>query len=211
MEKIVYLLQPVVDYWLAADRFEKIEGYLEPIEGYALLLMAAYGPGTGSVVEIGSLYGKSTCYLAEGARKAGRGPVYAVDTFAGSAEHQAGQAGEQTELLREKTTFKAFLRNLAAMRLDEHVRPQVGTSAVIGAVWSEPIRLLFIDGNHTYAGSKQDFELWALHVVSGGLVVFHDIGTWEGVTQFYEELRGRAPGFKEVLSIATLRVLQREG
>jgi predicted O-methyltransferase YrrM len=205
------MLQPVVDYWLATDRFEKIQGFLDPIEGYALMLMAAYGPGRGAVVEIGSLYGKSTCYLAEGSRKAGRGPIHAVDTFAGSAEHQAGQPGEQKELLNEKTTFKAFLRNLASMRLDDWVKPQVGTSTAIGVVWDQPIRLLFIDGDHSYEGSKQDFDTWSSHVSPNGLVAFHDVGTWEGVTQFYAELMGRASGFKETLAVATLRVAQRVG
>jgi len=212
MENINLLLKPVVDFWLASDRFAQIEGYLAPIEGYALQLLAAYGAGAGTVVEIGSLYGKSTCFLAAGARKAGRGPVHAVDSFTGSPEHQAGQIGEQAELLREKTTFKAFLRNIAAAGLDADIRPHVGASDAIGIDWREPIRLLFIDGDHSYAASKLDFEIWSPHVPLQGLVAFHDVGIWDGVTQFYLELlatQATPPAFVEVLSLASLRVVQR--
>jgi len=35
--------------------------------------------------------------------------------------------------------------------------------------------LLFIDGDHTFAGAKLDFLLYEPLVVDGGLIVFHDI------------------------------------
>jgi predicted O-methyltransferase YrrM len=38
-----------------------------------------------------------------------------------------------------------------------------------------PIDLLFIDGDHSYAGVKQDFETYSPLVTSGGLIAFHDI------------------------------------
>lgn len=45
--------------------------------------------------------------------------------------------------------------------------------------WSamhEPcIDFLFIDGDHTYEGVKQDFEMYRQFVKSGGIVAFHDI------------------------------------
>ena len=34
---------------------------------------------------------------------------------------------------------------------------------------------LFIDGDHSYAGVKQDFEFYSQHVRAGGLIAFHDI------------------------------------
>ncbi len=38
-----------------------------------------------------------------------------------------------------------------------------------------PIDVLFIDGDHSYAGVRADFELWSPLVRPGGLVLFHDI------------------------------------
>lgn len=35
--------------------------------------------------------------------------------------------------------------------------------------------LLFIDGDHSYAGVRKDFEMYMPLVRSGGLVAFHDI------------------------------------
>ena len=37
------------------------------------------------------------------------------------------------------------------------------------------IDFLFIDGDHTYDGVKQDFEMYAPLVRPGGIVGFHDI------------------------------------
>ena len=34
---------------------------------------------------------------------------------------------------------------------------------------------LFIDGDHSYAGVKQDFEFYSRFVKRGGLIGFHDI------------------------------------
>jgi predicted O-methyltransferase YrrM len=67
-----------------------------------------------------------------------------------------------------------------------------------------PLDLAFIDGDHSYAGVKADFEAYAPLVRSGGLVVFHDIvpdyrtrfgrntGRWVGeVPRFWRETRDR--------------------
>jgi predicted O-methyltransferase YrrM len=39
----------------------------------------------------------------------------------------------------------------------------------------EKLDYLFIDGDHTYAGVKRDFEMYSPLVRSGGQVAFHDI------------------------------------
>lgn len=37
------------------------------------------------------------------------------------------------------------------------------------------VDFLFIDGDHTYAGVRRDFEIWSELVTPGGYVAFHDI------------------------------------
>jgi len=37
------------------------------------------------------------------------------------------------------------------------------------------VDLLFIDGDHTYLGAKQDYEMYSTLVKKGGLIIFHDI------------------------------------
>lgn len=59
------------------------------------------------------------------------------------------------------------------------------------------IDMLFIDGDHTYEGVKQDFQMFSPFVSSGGLVVFHDITDSKrhrdrnvNVSQFWNEIKG---------------------
>ncbi len=40
--------------------------------------------------------------------------------------------------------------------------------------WSTSIDLLFVDGDHSEAGVRLDWELWSPHVGPGGVLVFHD-------------------------------------
>jgi len=47
-------------------------------------------------------------------------------------------------------------------------------SAAVGARWTRPIALLWIDGDHSYAGALQDAALFTPWVVDGGVVAFHD-------------------------------------
>jgi hypothetical protein len=57
----------------------------------------------------------------------------------------------------------------------------------------ERVDILFIDGDHSYEGVKQDFEMYRDVVQDNGLVIFHDIGGNEilckGVCKFWCELK----------------------
>lgn len=83
-------------------------------------------------------------------------------------------------------------QKLHLLRMDSH-RPetldQVKTLLPDGG-----IDFLFIDGDHTYEGVKQDFEMYSPFVRPGGLVVFHDICVHSAeqqcqVDRFWEEVR----------------------
>lgn len=59
---------------------------------------------------------------------------------------------------------------------------------------NEFLDFLFIDGDHTYEGVKQDFEFYSRRVRPGGLIAFHDILKREdfpdiGVHRFWNELK----------------------
>lgn len=61
---------------------------------------------------------------------------------------------------------------------------------------NRPIDFLFIDGDHTYAGVKQDFELYSPLVAANGLIALHDIHRRPEeprieVWRFWEEIRAR--------------------
>jgi predicted O-methyltransferase YrrM len=192
------------------QRCSSIEGWLHPLEGYFLHVLAAEGPGVGEIVEIGSYLGRSTAYLASGSKSAKREKVTAVDHFRGSSEHQAGQEKESRVLQEEGTTFPRFQSNMQRLGLGIQVTPLVASSEEAVRDWGKPIRLLFIDADHSYEASRQDFEWWSPFVVPGGMVCFHDIGHWPGVTRFYQELKESSKQYKERFGVHSIRALERQ-
>lgn len=56
--------------------------------------------------------------------------------------------------------------------------------------WTLPIKVLFIDGDHSYGGCKDDLDNFLPFVVRGGWVLFHDCDeTSPGVVQVFEEAK----------------------
>jgi hypothetical protein len=61
--------------------------------------------------------------------------------------------------------------------------------------------LVFIDGDHSQAACRLDWELWSPHVARGGVVIFHDAnGGDPGPTAVVEDLFGEGgacrPGWR---------------
>jgi len=183
-----HLFQAVANFDRLRTAFEGIEGFLDPREGFALYHVASAGPGRGAIVEIGSLLGRSTCWLASGSRDAGRRRVVAVQT---------------------RSVLPTFIANLERLGLRAMVEIRVGSSLEVGSGWREPIRLLFVAGEDSYEGTRNDVETWAKHVVPGGIMAFHDIDVSPGVTRFYGEFRRSDQSWKDVGSILSLRLMQR--
>ena len=50
----------------------------------------------------------------------------------------------------------------------------IALSEEVAAGWSQPVDLVFIDGDHSEGGCRLDWQLWSPFVASGGVVVFHD-------------------------------------
>ena len=210
MDESLLNIAIAAEYTEMSLRFSQIQGFLYDLEGYALFTLAAVGDGIGEIVEIGSFMGKSTCWLAAGTKKALRERVTAVDHFRGSPEHQAGQPYENRTLMKKGTTFHNFLENIKKMNLCDYVNPVVATSEEAALNWNKPVRLLFIDGDHSYCNTKKDFELWSPFLCDDGYVCFHDVGVWPGPTQFYEKLKSSCAYLKERMRVGTLRVLQKK-
>jgi hypothetical protein len=53
-------------------------------------------------------------------------------------------------------------------------RVAVDYSARVAARWGGSVDLVFIDGDHSEAGARADWEGWRPFVEPGGAVVFHD-------------------------------------
>jgi len=66
---------------------------------------------------------------------------------------------------------------------------------------NDEIDFLFIDGDHTYNGVKQDYEMYGPLVRKGGIIAFHDIGLNEegGVYHLWNEIKSTKKEYKEFL------------
>lgn len=138
--------------------------------------LAAHGPGTGDIVEIGSFIGNSTIFLAA----PGRDRVHAIDPH---------DDASMTQVPGSASTSDEFLSNLEAYGVRDRVVYHRETSASAAGAWDgTPVRLLFIDGLHTYEAVMADYRAWAPHLAAHHVVVFDDF-LWPAVERAVRELR----------------------
>ena len=101
-------------------------------------------------------------------------------------------------------SFLPRLHRLDLVRADSHAPETM--DRVRALLNGHQLDFLFIDGDHTYEGVRQDFDLYSPLVREGGLIAFHDItpaaadGSVEGprllvgdVPRFWREIRDRYP------------------
>src|SRR5256885_8307811 len=161
-----------LDFPSAADEaWERVRvapGFLTEREAGFLALAAACTPGQGVILEIGSFKGKSTVGLASIAARYHLGKVVAVDP------HTAPSSTDP-RLRGQASSFEDFRHTLARAGLTDHVEVHRKLSRDLATGWTRPIRLLWIDGDHTYPGAKQDLDLFAPHLATGGVVALHDV------------------------------------
>jgi predicted O-methyltransferase YrrM len=181
----------------------RIDGWLSDAQGRALLAAAAAATGRGAIVEIGSWKGRSTVWLAEGARLAGQ-RVHAIDRHTQSREDPSAN------------TLADFLENINRAGVADVVEPLVMSSADAAAVVRGPVELLFIDGDHSFDGVRQDAEIWLPRVMDGGLVMFHDVATagYDGPRRIFRRMvcwNERFAGVRRVGSMTIARRTSRRG
>lgn len=145
------------------------EGFLTDREAQWLYVTAARGSGRGVVVEIGSFKGRSTIALAKGTELRGGGEkVVAVDPHCTPAPTDPALRGVQSS----EPEFRANLARAGVTSIVE-VRVQYSTHAARD--WSTPVRLLWLDGDHTVEGVRADFHCWTPHLSDGGILAMHDV------------------------------------
>jgi len=184
----------------ARQRAASVEGWLSDAQGRALFRAAAATTGRGAIVEIGSWKGRSTTWLASGARLADR-RVYAIDPHRRSRESPGAE------------TLDEFLGNLARNGLSAVVEPLVMTSEEAAARVVGPVELLFIDGDHSYEAARHDAELWLPRLIDGGTVMFHDVATaaYSGPRRVVREMVCRSRRFHRIGRVGSMVVAQRTG
>ena len=175
-----------------------IAGWLSDAQGRALLTAAAATTGRGAIVEIGSWKGRSTVWLAEGARRAGQ-RVHAIDRHTRSLEDPSAN------------TLTEFLENIRTAGVADAIEPLVMSSAEAAAIVRGPVELLFIDGDHSFDGVRRDAEIWLPRVVDGGLVMFHDVATagYDGPRRIFRRMVCWNGRFARVRRVGSMMIARR--
>lgn len=125
------------------------------------------------IVEIGVDYGFSLFTMARDFPDA---LVVGVDNFSYKND---------TEAIQHLKNHLGFFPNIRILQMD---------SVDARKLWSTPdmfcdIDILHIDGDHSYEGVKNDFDIWSGAVAFDGVIMFHDIKSFpESVGKFFGQL-----------------------
>lgn len=126
------------------------------------------------ILEIGSWLGAgSTRTIIERIRTLDGARLYCVDTWKGSANVQ-----RHAEIVRDYDVQATFRHNVEIAGGSDCIRQIVMPSAEAAYLVSDHVfDLVFIDGDHAYAHTRDDIARWHPKVKRGGILCGHDCET----------------------------------
>ncbi len=121
--------------------------------------------GARAVVEIGVYEGSSAVVLCDALQPGA--DLHLIDPFV----DERGTSLNFGWRANPTATRLAVRRAASEIRVHWHV----ARSQEVGRSWQAgPVDLVFVDGDHSYAGCMEDWEVWHPHVRPGGAIAFHD-------------------------------------
>lgn len=156
------------------ERARSIPGWLHPDHADTLCHLASVCP-EGHIVELGSFKGKSTVFLATGMGAQRRMiavdphtlPLFGSRNDRAASDHSAHEADAGH-------SWPVFLKTLEDWGVRDRISIERAFSYDFRQAFHEPIALLWIDADHSYAAVKRDIEDWVDLVMPGGYLAFHD-------------------------------------
>jgi len=151
-----------------------IPSWLTRQEGLALAAASYALPPHAVIVEIGSFLGKSAIWLAAARRRRGSGTLHAIDPFDASGDAFSTPiyraiADRDTRTLRQR-----FDANIARAGLTGWVNVHQGTAVSVASQWTEPVDMLFLDGDQSPAGVTLTFAAWSRFLKVRGILALHN-------------------------------------
>lgn len=156
--------------YLRIKSYKSIDGFLSKNEAISLYKKAASLGFNSKIVEIGSWKGKSTYCLAKGLKS---GQVIAIDPFDASGDEGSGSADTYKNLKGVSSLLSQFEENMRVRGVRDKIEIYKGFSQDFAGDISN-IDLLFIDGDHSIEGCKNDYLNYIPHLKKGGYIAFHD-------------------------------------
>jgi MMP 1-O-methyltransferase len=168
----------------AQERLSRVAGWPDSLQGYedlaflfscnqlnhgiaalqfdegALLHRLAREAGPGLLAEIGRFRGGSTLIMAAAMHE--QAELWSYDLHVGAW-------GDPSPEVLDSELHNVLVRYDLAPR----VKLIVGDSRTV-ELPPDPLRLLFIDGDHSYEAARDDYARWSRLVAPGGHLLFHD-------------------------------------
>jgi len=145
----------------------------------------------GDIIEIGAYMGRGTAKLARFAQRYGK-KVYAIDIFDPSLDKTVSKSG-----IKAGDVYEAFLQGRSMLEVYQESTRALDNIVTIRedskkVSFPEEQRFVFgfIDGCHQQSYVENDFYVIWPHLVSGGVVGFHDyrFDDWPEVTKAADKL-----------------------
>jgi len=118
------------------------------------------------------------------------------------------RVGDDAEHVERFQGLVRATQHLTCLRQDSH-HPE-SLQGVRRELEGQKLDFLFIDGDHSYSGARQDFEMYSPLVREGGFVAFHDIVRTprhpeHGVPTLWHQLREHYEHFEFIDNISPRR------
>jgi len=167
--------------------FSLVEPWQEKEEIVEVLRLLEKNPPK-SVLEIGTANGGTLFLLTRMA--ADNAKILSVDL-------PGGKFGGGYPAWKEPT-YKSFAKKTQTIDLIRANSHDKETHEKVAAYFKNTkIEFMFIDGDHTYEGVKQDFETYKQFLAENAMVMFHDIAPHPnpiyGVDKFWKEIKTQYP------------------
>ena len=180
----------IIPSWPVAQKLGEITKLQELLQDYEIK----------KVLEIGTYRG-GTAMLWANIVAPEEGHVFCADMrFDWGSFHDHGYANIENKTYRRQvyndSPYEKFITEIQGDTHDSEFVKNL--CAQVGEV-----DLLFIDGDHSYEGVKQDFENYSALVKNGGYIVFHDILETSyhkqngcNVSQFWNEIKNKYASYE---------------
>jgi predicted O-methyltransferase YrrM len=167
--------------------------------------LARHAKGKKCLAEIGVWHGMTTCRLRRA--MAAEGVLVAVDPY---RPGKFGFSAQQIIAHREVSRIRLGTVNWLRTTGGEAARQLPSTT-------HRTFDFVFIDGDHSYEGLREDWEGWTKLVVPGGIVALHDSRSSSarqiddvGSVRFTRDVIVRDTRFRVIETVDTLTVVQRQ-
>jgi hypothetical protein len=140
------------------------------------------------VLELGSYVGMSSYVIASIAKI-----LHCVDIWDDSFTHLQHDTDQQSVYISHQdkiiNTMNLFTKNCIDFIQSQKIIIHKGkTCDLVNMFEDENFDIIIIDADHSYEGVKNDYKNYCNKVNKNGMIIFHDYGAWQGVTNFCNEI-----------------------